>query len=133
MIKTEEKVLYEDAPDNENFYCRKVSDEIEVGVYPVLYGDRIRASYLGDGRLSFDYCAGNNPAFVEVLYGLVLACLKKKIPFKEFPPQDVKPFYNDPHNFAKLIALAGDDYKCEHIHNVRARREIFLANILKNS
>lgn len=86
---------------------RYVSDDgkIEVGVYPVMFGVRVRAGYVGLGVCELDWCCGTNRVFLEGLLG----ALKKHIqanpknPFEGLPTiSQIKPAYNDP-DFMKAI------------------------------
>jgi len=105
---------YKVAPDDadKHLSLRRVSEDglLEIGVYPVAFGWRVRAGFV-DSQPELDYCAGADHTFLEVLYSLTLAALERGVPLDTFPFQAVKPFYNDPQNFKELIKLAGDDYE----------------------
>jgi hypothetical protein len=95
-----------DSDSNENLLYRKVSEngEIEIGVWPVIFGYRIRAGYVGMSWCEIDYCAGDKLKDIEFTYAAALALLCDNKKFSEFPIQNRKPIYNDPEFEAKLIA-----------------------------
>lgn len=88
------------APDHDenNIYQRLVSEDgkIEMGIHPVMFGYRVRASFVGDGGCYLDWCGGDNQAQVELLYSIAKNILENKGSFKGLPScSRIKPFYND--------------------------------------
>ena len=95
---------------------RLVSEKglVEMGVYRVLYGYRVKAGFVGDAGSVLDWCGGGNWKDVERLYSLCKAILERKSEskkcFKGLPPFSlVKPFYNDA-NFVKLVGEEAGDF-----------------------
>ena len=130
---------FEDSPDDENMIFRKIRDGIEVGVYPVLFGYRIRAGVIGDGGVWLDYCAGNDLKEVENIYSLVISIMNNRIDefnsmpgkldrerafytFNDFPRQQVKPMFNDFECFMKLSEMCGSEIISIHLPNLAARK-----------
>ena len=124
---------FEDSPDDENMIFRKIRDGIEVGVYPVLFGYRIRAGIIGDGAGCIDYCAGNDLKEVENIYSLVISIMNKLMDegiflgvrdaaYHIFPRQQVKPMFNDFECFMKLSELCGPEIISIHLPNLAARK-----------
>jgi len=130
-----------EAPDDENLIFRKVRNGIEVGVYPVIFGYRIRAGIVGDGFCHLDYCAGADLKEVENIYSLVISIMNNKmdamineaneIPsirdvshftFKDFPRQHVKPMFNDHECFMALAEMCGPEIISVKLPNLAARK-----------
>lgn len=91
-------------------YCRRVSEtqKVEIGVYRVLFGHRVRAGFVGAEAYHIDWCAGNNWRHVEALYSIALSVLSKRQEspecFDGIPRMSrVKPFYLD-DEFCSAIA-----------------------------
>ena len=51
---------------------------VEMGVYRVLYGYRVKAGFVGDAGSVLDWCGGGNWKDVERLYSLCKAILERK-------------------------------------------------------
>lgn len=99
------------APDTEYLKSRYVdlNHNIEVGIYPVLFGWRVHAGRIGSGCYELDYCCGNTQQYVNLILSLVMSILQKNdANFRIFPFQEQKPVFNDQKCFARLIELAGD-------------------------
>lgn len=48
----------------------------EIGIYPVLFGVRVRGGRVGCQGLDIDYCAGNDPVFLSQLLTTVMSILE---------------------------------------------------------
>lgn len=86
---------------------------VEMGVYRVLYGFRVRAGFVGDAGPVLDWCGGGNWKDVERLYSICKAVLlqreESKSCFRDLPPWSmVKPFYKDPNFLETVMEKAGD-------------------------
>ena len=105
------------APDDLGtmLFHRQVSENglVEIGVYRVAYGWRVRAGFVGEYCCVLDWCGGGNWKDVERLYSLCYAILSDREEsrdcFEGIPPHStVKPFYLD-LDFVKIVGrLAGD-------------------------
>lgn len=89
-----------EAEDNveAGLYQRMISDDnkIEMGIYPVLFGYRIRAGYVGDCAYHIDWCAGNDQKIITLLYSILKNILESGFDMKKLPGSSaIKPFYND--------------------------------------
>jgi hypothetical protein len=85
------------AEDND-LYQRLVSEDgkIEMGIYPVIFGYRVRAGYAGQMSYELDWCGGDDQTQVELLYSIMKNILEKNNSFKGVPMNStIKPFYND--------------------------------------
>lgn len=115
---------FTDAEDDENLIFRKVRGDIEIGICPMLYSFRIRAGVIGDGYVYVDYDAGKDVKDIEMVYGLVLSIISKRMDemekglhkremahrvFKDFPIQERKPMTLDPDCFNKLDEMCGPE------------------------
>ena len=134
------------ADDNEGMIFRRTRKvagipEIEMGVYPVMFGYRIRVGIAGSFVMELDYCAGAQLSDVESIYSLTLAILNKKMDevkegdfvkkiFLDFPQQDVKPMFNDPACFMKLTEVAGKDVKKISLEGLDERRKQYFNSYL---
>lgn len=110
---------FNSAPDdlhNTMLFHRKVSENglVEMGVYRVMFGWRVRAGFVDDiGFCVLDWCGGGNWTDVERLYSLCFAILSDREEnrqcFDDLPPVSmVKPFYLD-LDFVKVV---GEKAKC---------------------
>lgn len=93
---------------------RRISENglIEIGVYPVIYGYRIRAGFAGYMVCELDWCAGADWERVNRLYSIMMAILGQRPEgpdcFDDLPSQSrVKPFYNDQAFTDFIVAKAG--------------------------
>jgi hypothetical protein len=86
---------------------------VEMGVYRVAYGWRVRAGFTGKNFCELDWCGGGNWKDVERLYSLCCAILSNRKEssdcFEDIPPHStIKPFHLD-LKFVQIIGnLAGD-------------------------
>ena len=105
-------MLFHEAADDHNnkLFCRRVSEggTVEIGVFRVLYGYRVRAGFVGAISFNLDWCAGANWIEVESLYTMCLQILmdRKEQPscFDGMPPcSTIKPYRND-HEFLRQVA-----------------------------
>jgi hypothetical protein len=103
-----------DDPNNGLSY-RLVSenDLVEIGVYKVMFGWRVRAGFCGSPVCELDWCGGAEWKDVERLYSLCVAILSKKeedlLCFDKIPPySNKKPFFKDKDFIETCSNLAGD-------------------------
>lgn len=94
------------AEETRDLKSRLSNGHIEIGLYPVIYGFRVRVSVIGDSFCQLDLCGGNNLAMIDLLYNGCRKIIDGQIRenghanFKEFPIQHRKPFFKDT-NFLK--------------------------------
>jgi len=110
-------------PDENFRLARFVSDagRWEVGLRPMLFGVRVSLGKVGAWGPCLDYCAGEKFADqVNILSALltILERLPEEMSEGEmqkfFPPQELRPMYNDPACWEKLLALAGEEFARGH-------------------
>lgn len=87
---------------------------VEMGVYRVMYGWRVRAGFSGYPCCELDWCAGSQWKNVEQLYSLCYAILtlreESRNCFEGLPTcSRTKPFYMDREFIVTVSALAGSD------------------------
>lgn len=101
---------------------RLVSDcgRIEIGVYRVMYGFRVRAGYVGEGSVAIDWCAGADLVMLRYLFNAAVLILSQRDGgmgcFNGIPGSSaIKPFFKDEHFMQRLIDLipktGGDETK----------------------
>lgn len=85
-----------------NTLHRVVTDttgKIVVGICVVMHGYRIRAGFAGAYQYELDWCGGDDPVMVNMLYGAMVSCLEKRDvtdPFRGMPIcSERKPFHMD--------------------------------------
>lgn len=95
--------------DSDGGICRRVSpgERIELQVYPVLFGFRVRAGWVGTGHVGIDWCCGDRHDVLQAHYRIALALLDAAIeeinPFECIPSVSlVKPVTRDAE-FTKTI------------------------------
>lgn len=99
---------FESAPDYNHLTHRMVSGRIEIGVYRVLFGYRVRAGYIDNGYYHLDYCCGAGPEWINRVYGIILTVMDERDEsnaFDGFPQQQVKPIENDHECFVNLAKM----------------------------
>lgn len=64
------------AKPNENFPFRYTYKNIEVGIYPVLFGYRVRAGFIGSAGCEIDWCCGDNPHTIRTYFQLLIEILE---------------------------------------------------------
>lgn len=108
------------AEDSENLIHRMVNDErqIEIGIYRVLFGYRVRAGFIDAGSCRWDWCCGQSHKFLTLAYRVGLASMKADIegyPFESLPATSkVKPIFLD-YNFMSLLMDRAGQLSLEEI------------------
>jgi hypothetical protein len=110
-----------------------------IGIYPVIYGFRIRAGYAmtsGESPIMYsyelDYCAGADGFYIQGIYAMVKHILVNNSDFKQFPRQDIKPIQKDTKVFTKLVNLATSytgQWELPDISRLSELRENYLGSI----
>ena len=109
------KELFKLDKPTENFMVRYTYENLEVGVYPVLFGYRVRGWYTGDMDCKIDWCCGDNHHFVCAFLQIIIEILEYRIGdhkgyvargiFNGIPTfSEVKPLWND-KNFLERVSL----------------------------
>lgn len=83
--------------------CKK----IEMGAWPVMFGVRLRAGFIGTGTCEIDWCMGQHEAVLSAFYHLLKGYIETfeqgENPFENLPgTSEVKPVWND-EKFMKRI------------------------------
>lgn len=94
----QERRLLKPIPDRHtDLLFNIVSDgKIEMGIHRVMYGYRIRAGYVGEGWVNWDWCCGDNSFLVSLTYGVARTLLTEGVDFQEVPSHSkVKPWNKD--------------------------------------
>lgn len=116
---------FKSAPEDayNKMFHRHVSENelVEIGVYRVAYGWRVRAGFLGDPCVCLDWCGGGNWADVERLYSLCFAVLLKREEnihcFEGLPSHSmIKPFYLD-LDFVQIVGKEAGDFQLMTLKN----------------
>jgi hypothetical protein len=104
--------------DKTYLFERRISENglIEIGVYPVMFGYRVRAGFAGSQSYELDYCGGADQKMVELLYSATLTMLSQKEEnYNAFDDilacSKIKPYFNDAEFTAWLLERAGKDIK----------------------
>ena len=111
-----EMKLANDDPNTMMFHRRVSENEIvEMGVYRVMFGYRVRAGIVGSPFCHLDWCGGGNWKDVERLYSLCYAILssreESKKCFDGLPPvSQIKPFYND-FDFVRTLSQQAGEFE----------------------
>lgn len=95
--------------EDENYLThRMTSGRVEIGVYRVIFGYRVRAGYVGSGFYHIDYCCGADQDWIRRVYAAVLTVLtarEEQDAFKGFPVQTYKPMSEDYACFVSLCQM----------------------------
>lgn len=103
------------AEDSEYLYCRLQSEDgkIEMGVYPVMFGYRVRAGYVDSGYYNLDWCCGANQGLVEWVYAALKTILENRDTSNPFEglliASNIKPLYLDIEFMKWLVKTVGID------------------------
>lgn len=114
------EIIFTEQPDDDALLYRRTYQineltTIEIGIYPMLYGYRVRVGLSGDMFYFVDYCCGDQLFWINTIYSLVLHKLKVMISKmlnqfpnfgflhhevadylkKGFPMAQIKPIYKD--------------------------------------
>lgn len=94
------------------FKNRLVSDcgRVEIGLYQVFYGWRVRAGYVGEPTVALDWCAGDDMVIVSYLFNAAVLILSQRDGgdgcFNGIPGSSaIKPFYKDADFMRSLMDL----------------------------
>lgn len=80
----------------------------EVGIYPVIYGFRIRAGQVGDLCYNLDMCVGDNWRMMRVLFSIVCRIIEERgcVPNNsDWPSITIKPVWKNPEYLAQLTSM----------------------------
>jgi hypothetical protein len=106
-------------------YYRLISESglVEMGVWPVMFGYRVRAGFAGSMFVALDWCAGGNWPDVERLYSLCRAILTRRPDdhscFDGLPgSSQVKPFFRDRAFTDAVVREAGGDVELIRLGSV---------------
>jgi len=108
------KMVFKEADDDADtgLTHRRVSEcgRVEIGVYQVLFGFRVRAGFVGSPCCELDWCCGSDWVWVQVFYSIALGILSKRDVsaecFDEIPcHSQVKPSYLDAEFVNRLMEL----------------------------
>lgn len=96
--------------------CKRLTDgEVEMSLYPVIFGWRVRAGYVYKvaGYATYylcDWCCGNDPMLIHVAYSAMKRLLQAGIELEELPTASaVKPWIKDP-DFRAIMEGLADQY-----------------------
>lgn len=108
-------MIFSPLPDARGVHHRLGSESglVEIFVYPVMFGFRVRAGFIGNRETELDWCAGDDWSNVERLYSICKAILSQREEsdecFSGLPRcSRVKPFFNDRDFTETVLRLAGD-------------------------
>ena len=111
LVKQQNKNMnFKSAELNEGFIFREVSENglIEIGIYPVMYGFRVKAGFTKNDYYHIDWCCGNDQFFIERIYSILKDILSKREEnyycFKNIlTHSEIKPLFNDKY-FLKWLS-----------------------------
>jgi hypothetical protein len=112
MIFKVDEIVKTDIKDG--IFYREVCAErkVEICVYRVMYGYRVRVGYVGDQCYYLDYCAGAQHERVEELFARVKHVLSNYEPEQlgiiRWPNQNTKPIFNDALCYDQLSSISAD-------------------------
>lgn len=123
-----------EAADNDYLFCRHLSSDlrIEMGVYPVMYGMRVRCGFVGSLSVELDWCAGINDVSLRILYSLCYKIIGDRLHMDRQEVFDctvvphhsnIKPWTLDVDFTARLASLAGPVKPIElpPVHEIREK------------
>ena len=130
-----------DAPNRveDAMFRRKVSEDgkYEIGIHPVMFGYRVRASRVGEMWCDIDYCCQSDPKLIQLVYNCVQAIIKTRVArsepvFDNFPVPENK-LYNDPKTLSDLVLLMVGSVEYEPIsvsvEELKSYREELFQNL----
>ena len=126
------------APPTEDLFLRVVDETntIQVGIYPVLFGYRVRAGRVDDKwGVNLDWCCGADFEFILWLYRACITLLSSREPdtcFDGLPPiSQIKPAFNDKDFMVQIITLLKDMHLMFEYEFTRD--ELFLDKVCESS
>lgn len=110
-----------------------VSNRFQVGIYPVIFGMRVRAGYKDSYVYNIDYCCQMNKQYLDLIYSIVIHILynhhNEENPFNYFPYQNKKPFFED-ENFKYLLNYINyDNFEKYELKSIEKMREEFFKKV----
>ena len=128
-------MIFKPAEPNINWAYREVSDGnfIEIGIYPVLYGMRVRAAFVGNQWSDIDWCCGLNQQTMNYAFSLLKYVLgqreENRDAFKGLPTHSrIKPFTSDLEFLAILGGLMPDNLTVQKLPTIQKIRDNYLQN-----
>lgn len=125
--------LVETDPDLENLYYEKRTSEnglVNIAVYPVMFGWRVRGWVTGENFCHIDWCAGDVQQDVERLYSILLNVLSNRDESKDVLsdlPQasKVKPYFNDDDFVVNVLSKVVAPFEAVKLRNLNELRLSF--------
>ena len=97
-----------EAENTDDLLQRIVSEDgkIEIGIYPVIFGYRVRGGYVGNMWCEIDWCGGADQSQLELLYSIAKNILEDKGTFSGLPTVSrIKPFFKDDEFVTHINAM----------------------------
>lgn len=119
-----------DHTENGMFFRHETEDgKWEVGIYPVLYGFRIRAGEVGSCMCRLDMCIGDNWLLMYAIFPIVCNIIEQRghVPdIREWPAAQIKPVWKDPEYMVQLSLMdedpeSRDEYEIPDLQEIRQR------------
>jgi hypothetical protein len=117
------------------FQMSSECNKIVIGVYPVIYGFRVRAGFIGDMFYYLDYCCGNEQGDIELIFSAVKNILEQRSiddrQLFNFPHQEYKPFMKNITEFKQLISeINKETYQRVKLDNIHIKKTLYMINVL---
>lgn len=116
---------FKKADDNENLVYRHTMGELELGIWPVLFGMRVRAGYIGDPCALLDWCAGNDQRLLNWCFSAAKNILENQGDFNGIPRcSSKKPVNLDSVFVSELTRLFQGRLEVEQLPSISSLREL---------
>lgn len=127
---------FKPAEPNRNFIHREVSESgtVEIGVYPVMFGFRVRAGFINNDYVHIDWCCGNNQFVIERMYSVLKSIFSKREEdaycFKGLlSHSEIKPFFKDEKFVMWISKHIPEDFKEESLPDLHALKAKYMEEL----
>ena len=123
-------VLVKNEPDLTNLYFEKRSSPsglVNMAIYPVIFGWRVRGWLSSNFCCSLDWCAGDSQGDVERLYSILFNILSHREEdtnaFNDLPMvSSVKPYFNDDEFVVNVMSKVTAPFELIKLHDIHTYR-----------
>lgn len=123
---------------NAMFFRHETEDgQWEVGIYPVIFGFRIRAGEVGSPTVRLDMCIADSWLNMRSIFPIVCKIIEERgrVPdIHEWPHAKIRPVWKDDDFMAQLVLMSRDPESLDEydIPNFRDIRESYLNSVIMN-
>jgi hypothetical protein len=125
--------MFKKVEDTKYLKSRYVYKNVEIGIYPAMFGWRVQGGIVNSGFYDINYCCGQMRENVELVLTLVKHALEKHdFNFRKLPIQTIKPISNDFQFMVELSKAAGPIGDLIRVPDLDDLRNLIMVDLFPN-